>query len=84
LSIKQPTLAKVILRKMGVKKYKGWKIGLTVCRYEVAEERKLEKEPRRDKKNAGHNLQRLIQQTSEFLKAPVIGDVERKLLIEGY
>jgi calpain, invertebrate len=62
--VKQPTLAKVILRKLGTKKYKGWKIGLNVCRYEAPEEKKFEKEPRRDKKNAGHNLQRLIQQTS--------------------
>jgi hypothetical protein len=39
--VKQPTLAKVILRKAGTKKYKGWKIGMTVCRYEAPEERKL-------------------------------------------
>lgn len=84
LSIKQPTLAKVILRKMGTKKYKNWKIGLTVCRYETVEERKPEKENRREKKNAGHNLQRLIQQTNEFLKPPVLGDVERKLLIDTH
>ena len=30
----QPTLAKVILRKGGNKKYKNWKIGMTVARYE--------------------------------------------------
>jgi len=36
---------------------------MTLCRYPVNEERKLEKDPRQ-KKNAGHNLQRLIQQTS--------------------
>ena len=35
ISIKQPTMVKIILRKSGVKKYKGWKIGMTVCRYEV-------------------------------------------------
>ena len=81
--VKQPTLAKVILRKQGNKKYKGWKIGMNVCRYEAPEEKKLDKEPRRDKKNAGHNLQRLIQQTSEFLKPPVLGDIERKLLIDN-
>ncbi len=28
-------MVKIILRKAGVKKYKGWKIGMTVCRYEV-------------------------------------------------
>ena len=39
--VKQPTLAKVILRKAGTKKYKGWKIGLTVSRYEAHEERKV-------------------------------------------
>jgi hypothetical protein len=69
---------------MGTKKYKNWKIGLTVCRYETIEERKPEKENRREKKNAGHNLQRLIQQTNEFLKPPVLGDVERKLLIDTH
>lgn len=37
VSIKQPTLAKVILRKGGNKKYKGWKIGMTVCRYQTVE-----------------------------------------------
>lgn len=41
--VKQPTLAKVILRKAGTKKYKGWKIGLTVSRYEAPEERKVQK-----------------------------------------
>lgn len=35
--VNQPTLAKVILRKAGTKKYKGWKIGLTVSRYETQE-----------------------------------------------
>ena len=35
VSIMQPTLAKVILRKAGNKKYKGWKVGVTVCRYEA-------------------------------------------------
>ena len=83
VSIKQPTLAKVILRRGGNKKYKGWKIGMTVCRYPVPEERKFEKDPRQ-KKNAGHNLQRLIQQTSEFLKPAEVHDVDRKLLLEPH
>ena len=83
--VKQPTLAKVILRKAGTKKYKGWRIGMTVCRYEGVEEKKLEKEPRRvDKKNAGHNLQRLLQQTNEYLKPAMLGDVERKLQIDTH
>lgn len=43
VSITQPTLVKVILRKGGAKKFKGWKIGMTVCRYEQAEEKRLEK-----------------------------------------
>lgn len=39
LSIQQPTMLKIILRKAGIKKYKGWKIGTSICRYEVPEEK---------------------------------------------
>jgi len=35
--VKQPTLAKIIIRKLGTKKYKGWKVGMNVCRYEAVE-----------------------------------------------
>jgi calpain len=43
ISMKQPTMVKIILRKTGTKKYKGWKIGMTVCRYDVQEEKISEK-----------------------------------------
>ena len=33
LSLTQPTMLKIILRKTGTKKNKGWKIGMTICRY---------------------------------------------------
>jgi calpain len=39
LSVQQPTMLKIILRKTGAKKYKGWKIGMSVCRYEIPEEK---------------------------------------------
>lgn len=40
---------------------------------------------KRDKKNTGgHNLKRLLQQTSEYLQAPVVHDFERKLLIQPH
>jgi hypothetical protein len=28
-------MLKIILRKTGAKKYKGWKLGMTICRYEI-------------------------------------------------
>lgn len=61
LSLEQPTMLKIILRKTGAKK-KGWKIGMSICRYEGCEQKKVEKNEKRDK-NIG-NLQRLLQQTS--------------------
>jgi hypothetical protein len=39
---------------------------------------------RENKKTGGHNLKRLLQQTSEYLQAPVVRDFERKLLIQPH
>ena len=62
LSLEKPTMLKIILRKTGFKKFKGWKIGQTICRYQRVEEKKIQKNEKKDK-NIG-NLQRLLQQTS--------------------
>jgi hypothetical protein len=48
---------------------------MTVCRYEMNEKRVVEKENKKDKKNAGHNIQKIIQQTNLYLQPPVIKDV---------
>lgn len=78
-------MVKIILRKTGVKKYKGWRIGMTVCRYSIQEEKPGEKEAKREKQKGGsHNLKRLLQQTSEYLQAPNVTDFERKLLIQPH
>ena len=40
---------------------------------------------KRDKKKAeGQNLKRLLQQTSEYLQAPIVRDFERKLQIQPH
>lgn len=58
-------MLKIILRKSGNKKFKGWKIGMTICRYAGCEEKSFDKTEKKDK-NIG-NLQRLLQQTNQFL-----------------
>ena len=41
LSLEKPTMLKIILRKGGQKKLKGWKIGMTINRYAGVEEKKI-------------------------------------------
>lgn len=80
LTLTQPTMLKIIIRKTGNKKFKGWKIGMTICRYQGCEEKIIQKGEKKDKSLG--NLQRLLQQTSQFLEPPVLNELERKLLIQ--
>ena len=60
-------MMKIILRKAGFKKFKGWKIGMTICRFEGADIKQIEKEGKKEKGSGHNNLKRLIQQTNQYL-----------------
>lgn len=80
LTFNQPTMMKIILRKTGFKKFKGWKIGMTICRYEGCDENGIVRIDKADKMLG--NLQKLLKQTDQFLEPPVLHDVQRKLIIQ--
>lgn len=87
LNLSQPTQLKIILRKHNAKKLAmEWKIGLTICRLNTTTKKitveKVEKKPIQNKTNSQfNNLQRLLQQTSEYLQPPIMDDIERKLFV---
>lgn len=87
LNLKQPTQLKIILRKHNVKKSAtDWKIGMTICRLNTTNKKitveKVEKKLVSNKvNNQFNNLQRLLQQTNEYLQPPIMDNIERKLFI---
>ena len=80
LNFSQPTMLKIILRRMQGKKAKAWKVGMTITRFDTGN-KPIEKVDKKIKNTVGNNLQRLLQQTSEYLEPPVMDSIERKLLI---
>lgn len=81
LNFKNPTMLKIILRKMQVKKAKQWKIGMAICRFETGN-KPIDKTDKKAKNTSlGNNLQRLLQQTNEYLEPPIMDSIERKLSV---
>lgn len=63
-----------------------WKIGMTICRLNTTNKKitveKVEKKLVSNKvNNQFNNLQRLLQQTNEYLQPPIMDNIERKLFI---
>lgn len=90
LNMKYPTNLKIILKKTGnVKKFKGVKIGMTICRY-LQNLSKLDVkigkngEPiRKNNKNVAiRGITRLLAQTKGHLEPPEMDYIERKLQIQ--
>jgi calpain len=92
--LKQPTHLKIILKKTGnVKKFKGTKIGMTICRYlqpsvkydakgkVIVNENTLTGTKKSNKNLAIRGITRLITQTKAHLEPPEMENIERKLQI---
>ena len=60
------------------KKAKAWKVGMTITRFDTGN-KVMDKVDKKIKNTIGNNLQRLLQQTSEYLEPPVMDSIERKL-----
>lgn len=90
LNLKHPTNLKIILKKTGnIKKFKGVKIGMTICRYfqnlnkleGKALPTKAELLKKGNKNKAVRGITRLLTQTKGHLEPPVMDLIERKLQI---
>ena len=87
LNLKNPTNLKIILKKTGnVKKFKGVKIGMTICRYlqnlmDFKAAIKGEPLKKNNKSVAVRGITRLLAQTKGHLEPPEMDFIERKLQI---
>ncbi|CAD8158986.1 unnamed protein product [Paramecium octaurelia] len=80
LNLSVSTHLKIILRRQGqVKRAKGTKIGMTICRFDKAPTNSLN--IIKQQKGGGTNLVRLLKQTQQQLEAPKMVGIQRKLLI---
>jgi calpain len=85
VNLDKPTHVKIILRKTGqLKRLRNIKPGMTICRFETqimpVISTKAKALQDRDSKKID-NLERLIKQTTQQLKPPVMEGIERKLYI---
>jgi calpain len=73
-------MLKIILRKMQGKKAKAWKVEMAITRFDTGN-KLIDKVDKKAKNTIGNNLQRLLQQTNEYLEPPLMDSVERKLYV---